>query len=212
MECAHAMRMVETIKGNAWGLGLMLIGAGIGALLNRLAGAILILLGFALIVWKETHKSRLSAGKDECPAFVLEIAGSQPLSSKLSDWKFLLTNCGTRTARYVQLSTIRSEIGAYEIWFKEIPVLLAGQKTAVDYGVVSRRRDDREKHRQGTLWDFALDNAGERGTTYFRYDISIKYTDTDGSVGDGGIMAVVFYLHDETLTTEGGQYRRETSD
>ena len=134
------------------------------------------------------------------PIFVLEVAGTPPLRSN-NDWKFLLTNCGARTARYIKLSTIRSEIGAYEIWFKEIPALLAGQQIAVDYNVVSRRRNEWDK--KISLWDFAMDHpsVGGRGTTYFWYDISIEYRDTDDSVRSGGVIGVCFDTSREILKT-----------
>ncbi len=206
-------------KVDYWGIGLMLIGVALALWVGKLVGAICGIVGLALIVWAECSKRKKQPKDSETAPrlpgaraedqlrFVLEVAGTPPLRSN-TDWKFLLTNCGARSARYVKLSTIRSEIGAYEILFKEIPVLHAGQQAPVDYEVIGRRSDDRRTNRQSTLWDFALDNAGERRATYFWYDISIQYRDTGELVRDGGIVGVCFDLRDEKLKTGGADYRQ----
>jgi hypothetical protein len=201
---------MEISKENAWGIGLMLIGVALAVFVGKIVGAICGIAGTAIIIWGQFQKPKILS-KDDRLTFALEVAGTPPLRTN-NDWKILLTNCGPRTARYVLLSTIRSEIGAYEIVFQEIPVMIAEQTISVSFEVIPRRVDDRQKAIRPTLWDFALDNAGERGTTYFRYDTSIKYTDTNDSVGDGGTVGIVFDLQYEILKTEGGEYWRKKAN
>jgi len=171
----------------------------------------LLIYGLALVLLLIAARLAVNAHRQERPPgisqalFVLEVEGSQPLGSSNSDWKFLLTNCATHTVRYVQLDKIRSEIGAYEIHFKEIPVLLPGQKAAVEYEVVSRRADDRS---HPTLLDFGRDHAGERGNTYLWYDIPIRYRDAGDSNRDGAVAGVCFDLHKKILKTEGAEIWR----
>ena len=141
--------------------------------------------------------------------FVLDVIGNQPLSSPLSDWRFLLQNCGSRTARYVRLGAIRSEIGAYELCFKETPALLAGEKTIVSYEVFPRRDDDKHSGKRATLWDFGKDHAGERGHTFIWYDIPVQYQEADDSVLDAGIVSVCFDLDKKILKTEGVEFWNE---
>jgi len=141
--------------------------------------------------------------------FVLDVVGNQPLSSQLSDWRFLIQNCGLRTARYVRLGTIRSEIGAYELSFKEIPALLAGEKVAVSYEVFPRRDDDRYGGKKATLWDFGKDHAGERGHTFIWYDIPVQYQEADDSIRHAGIVSVCFDLDKQILKTEGVEFWNE---
>jgi hypothetical protein len=163
--------------------------------------------------WVRENKARLDAERklyDGRPIFVLEVAGSQPLDGN-SDWRFFLTNCGNRIARYVKLGLIKSEIGAYVISFKEVPVIKAGEKVAVEYEVISRRSDDRHKDRRPSLWDFALDNAGERGSTYLWYDMPVGYKDVDDSFFDGGVMSICFDLKAKKLKTEDAEYYRQHS-
>jgi len=142
--------------------------------------------------------------------FVLEADGTQPLDGN-SDWRFCLTNCNARILRYVQLSKIRSEIGAYEIFFKEVPVMQPGEKIVLTYEVFPRREAERYGNRKATLWDFALDHAGERGHTYLWYDISVRYRDDDDSLRDGGLLGVCFDLQDKKLKTEGAEYYRNNN-
>jgi hypothetical protein len=141
--------------------------------------------------------------------FVLDVVGSQPLSSQLSDWRFLIQNCGSRTARYVRLGSIRSEIGAYDIGFKEIPALLAGEKAVVGYEVFPRRDDDKYGGKKATLWDFGRDHAGERGHTFIWYDIPVQYQGEDDSIRDAGIVSVCFDLDKQILKTEGVEFWNE---
>ena len=141
--------------------------------------------------------------------FVLEVEGSQPLDTKLSDWKILLTNCCMRTVTYVQLGPLRSEIGAYEIFFKEIPVMIPNQKTAVEYEVIPRREDERHKRQRATLWDFGMDHAGERGHTYIWYDIPVRYRDADNSARNADAVSVCFDLAQKILKTEGVEYWKD---
>jgi len=198
-------------KVDYWGIGLMLIGVALALWVGKLVGAICGIVGLALIVWgevfKQKRKEHSGGAKDDQIKFVMEVAGTPPLSS--TDWKFLLTNCGARAVRYAQLSTIRSEIGAYEICFKEIPFLQAGNKVTVDYEVIPRREDDRDNMRRATLLDFGKDHAGERGHTYLWYDISIQYRDADDSIRDGGVVSVCFDLAKQILKTEGADYWRK---
>jgi len=186
----------------------MLVGVAL-AVVGKLLGAICGIAGLGIIIWAQFQKPKLS--KDDRSTFVLEVEGSQSLSSELSDWKFLLTHVGTRTIRYVQLSRTRSEIGAYEIVFKEIPVMTAGQKISVSYEVIPRREDDRYNKRRTTLWDFAKDHAGERGHTYLWYDIPIHYCDIDDSIRDGEIVGVCFDLDKQILKTEGAEHWRKNN-
>ena len=141
--------------------------------------------------------------------FVLDVVGNQPLSSQLSDWRFLLQNCGSRTARYVRLGAIRSEIGAYELCFKEIPALLAGEKAVVSYEVYPRRDDEKYGGKKATLWDFGKDHAGERGHTFIWYDIPVQYQEADDYVLDAGIVSVCFDLDKKILKTEGVEFWNE---
>jgi hypothetical protein len=138
--------------------------------------------------------------------FVLDVVDNQPLSSQLSDWRFLLQNCGSRTARYVRLGTIRSEIGAYELCFKEIPALLAGEKAVVSYEVFPRRDDEKYSGKTATLWDFGKDHAGERGHLFIWYDISVHYQEADDSIRDAGIVRLCFDLDTQVLKTEGVEF------
>ena len=133
----------------------------------------------------------------------------QPLDGN-SDWRFFLTNCTTDTFKYVHLQPIRSEIGAYEIQFKEIPFIHSREKVVVPYEVIPRRTVDREKNRRATLWDFALDNAGERGTSYFWYETSIAYLDIDDLPRDGGDVAVCFDIEEKRLKTETSEIYNKT--
>jgi hypothetical protein len=174
-------------------------------------GAAAILLAIATVTAVNAHKQEGRTLPSSQAIFVLEVEGSQPLSSELSDWKFLITHCGTRTIRYVELGRTRSEIGAYEIVFKEIPVMVAAQKVSVSYEVIPRRQDDRYNERRATLWDFARDHAGERGSTYLWYDISIQYRDADDSIRDGGVVGVCFDLDKQILKTEGADYYRKNN-
>ncbi len=139
--------------------------------------------------------------------FVLDVVGNQPLSSQLSDWRFLIQNCGSRTARYVRLGAIRSEIGAYVIEFKAIPALLAEEKSVVEYQVYPRRDDDRGK--KATLWDFGRDHAGERGHTFIWYDIPVQYQEANDSIRDAGIVSVCFDLDKQILKTESVEFWNE---
>jgi hypothetical protein len=145
--------------------------------------------------------------------FVLEVEGTQPLDSAGSDWKFFLTNCTTRILRTVQVSDTRSEIGAYDLCFNEIPVMQPGQKVKLSYQVFPRR--DSEKHgserKTSTLWDFGIDHANIRGNTFIWYDIPIVYRDGDeASFRDAGVVAVCFDLSHKILKTEGAEiYRKD---
>jgi hypothetical protein len=141
--------------------------------------------------------------------FVLDMVGTQPLSSPLCDWRFLVQNCGSRTARYVQLGRIRSEIGAYEIEFKTIPALVAGEKATAFYEVYARRHDEKYGKNKAALWDFATDHAGERGNTFIWYDIPLQYHEADDSIRDAGILSVCFDLEKQILKTEGVEFWNE---
>jgi hypothetical protein len=153
--------------------------------------------------------SAVNAHRQERALFVLEVAGSQPLGNKLAEWKFLLTNCCSRTATYVQLGPLRSEIGAYEIFFNEIPVLMPNQKVTVKYEVVSRRAGDRCKGKQATLKDFGVDHAGVREDVLIWYDIPVHYRDANNTVWDAGFVSVCFDLERQILKTDGVTYWRE---
>ena len=118
----------------------------------------------------------------------------------------MLTNCCTQTITYTELGPLRSEIGAYEISFREVPVLTPGQKTAVDYEVLPRREDDRDNNKQATLWDFGKDHAGERGHTFIWYDIPVRYRDANNAVRKAGNVSVCFDLDRKILKTEGVAY------
>ncbi len=173
-------------------------------------GVAVALLMFASGIAINAHKQESLEQKPKSEGtlkFVLDVVGNQPLSSQLSDWRFLLQNCGSRTARYVRLGAIRSEIGAYELCFKEIPALLAGEKTMMSYEVFPRRDDERVK--KATLWDFGRDHAGERGHTFIWYDISVEYQEADDSVRDAGIVSVCFDLDKKILKTEGVEFWNE---
>jgi hypothetical protein len=169
------------------------------------AGALLLLAGAFAINAHRQDSPHAEGGLK----FVLDVVGNQPLSSQLSDWRFLLQNCGSRTARYVRLAAIRSEIGAYELCFKEIPALLAGEKAVVSYEVFPRRQDDRYSGKKATLWDFGIDHAGERGNTFLWYDITIQYQEADDSIRDAGIVSVCFDLDKQILKTEGVEFWNE---
>lgn len=149
------------------------------------------------------------SGSESALKFVLDVVGNQPLSSQLSDWRFLIQNCGSRTARYVQLGSIRSEIGAYVLEFKTIPALLAGEKLVIPYEVYPRRQDDRYSGKKATLWDFGRDHAGERGNTFIWYDIPVQYQEADDSIRDAGILSVCFDLDKQILKTEGVEFWNE---
>lgn len=152
--------------------------------------------------------SGLIAGADNRPRFVLEVGGTQPLDGN-SDWKFFLTNCSTRTFTYIKLGPFRSEIGAYDIFFREIPVLTPNQKVDVGYEVVPRRHGDIYEGKQATLWDFGMDHAGERGNVFIWYDIPVRYRDAGDTVRDAGILSVCFDLERKILKTEGVEYWNE---
>jgi hypothetical protein len=173
-----------------------LVGYGVAAVLLVSAGVIAL--------------RRESFGGESTLKFVLDVVGTQPLSSPLSDWRFLLQNCGSRTARYVRLGTIRSEIGAYDIEFKAIPALLAGEKAVMEYMVFPRRLDERRSEKKATLWDFGKDHAGERGNTFIWYDIPVEYQEADDSIRDAGIVSVCFDLDKQILKTEGVEYWRQS--
>src|SRR5260370_5657059 len=180
------------------------------SLLPYLCGYGIAVVMFAVAVAMMVEVRAQVADAPPQPSFVLEVAGTPPLRSN-ADWKFFLTNCSLRILRYVQLSTIRSEIGAYDIFFKEVQVMQPGEKIVVGYDVSPRRTVDRDMNRKATLWDFALDNAGERGSTYLWYDIFIQYRDTDDSVRDGRVVGVFFDIQDEILKTEGAEYWRKNN-
>jgi hypothetical protein len=140
--------------------------------------------------------------------FVLEVAGTQPLDSKNSDWKFFLTNCSTRILRRVELYNLKSEIGAYILGFQEIPVMQPGQRIELRHTVFPQRLYG---PRTATLWDFAQDVAGARASTFFWYEIYVEYREADDdSTHDGGFVAVCFDLHDKIIKTEGAEYYRNT--
>lgn len=143
--------------------------------------------------------------------FVLEVEGTQPLDSQKSNWKFFITNCTTRIVRRVEFGTLRSEIGGYEIYFNEIVVMQPGQKVQLTYQVYSRRALDRDSRHNSTLWDFGMDHAYGRGTTYFWYDIYIQYREADDdSVRDAGVVGVCFDLTNKILKVEGAEdYRKD---
>jgi hypothetical protein len=151
--------------------------------------------------WKQQYDARLVAERkiyDTRPIFVLEANGTQSLNEN-SDWRFFLSNHGGRLARYVQLSTMRSEVGAYEISFMQIPALPSGQPAVmISYTIYDRRAND-ARNLHPTLRDFALDNAGETGNSYFRYKTRIKYQDTDESEADGGTFDICFDLYKNRL-------------
>jgi hypothetical protein len=171
------------------------------------AGALLLLaLAFAINAHRQESLEQKPKSEGTLK-FVLDVVGNQPLSSQLSDWRFLLQNCGSRTARYVRLAALRSEIGAYELCFKEIPALLAGEKVVVYYEVYPRRDDERGK--KATLWDFGKDHAGERGHTFIWYDIQVQYQEADDSIRDAGIVSVCFDLEKQILKTEGVEFWNE---
>lgn len=169
-----------------------------------------LLLTAAVIALRRESNVREAAVKHEPTLkFVLDVVGNQPLSSQLCDWRFLIQNCGSRTARYVQLGTIRSEIGAYELAFKTIPALLAGEKATVFYEVYPRRHDEKYGEKTATLWDFAKGHAGERGNTFIWYDIPVQYQEADDSIRDAGILSVCFDLDKQILKTEGVEFWNE---
>lgn len=152
-------------------------------------------------------------GSDErrqSQTFVLEVDGTRPLDGD-SDWKFYLTNCSTRILRYVQIGMLRSEIGAFQIGFNEVPVMQPGEKASLCYHVFPRRQIDVYSNRTFTLWDFAIDHAGERGSTFIWYDLAVQYRDDDDSMRDGGLLGVCFDLDKKILKTEGADYFRENS-
>jgi hypothetical protein len=172
-------------------------------------GAAVVLLGIAGVIALDGHRRESPSGEGRLK-FVLDVVGTQPLSSQLSDWRFLLQNCGSGTARYVRLGTIRSEIGAYDIEFKTIPALLAGEKAVVEYQVYPRRDDERYSGKKATLWDFGKDHAGERGYTFLWYDIPVRYQDADDSVRDAGNVSVCFDLDKQILKTECVEFWNES--
>jgi hypothetical protein len=157
-------------------------------------------------------KKRLELGEDasqQSKIFVLEVDGSQPLDGN-SDWRLFLTNCSTRILRSVQLYNIKSEIGAYILGFKEVPVMQPGQKVTLGYEVSSRRLEEKYGQRKPTLWDFGIDHAGERGTTFIWYDIYIEYREPDeNKTQSGGFVAFCFDLQNKKLKTEGAEESRK---
>jgi hypothetical protein len=171
-------------------------------------GPVAILLVLAATFAVNAHRQEESIEPSRA-LFVLEVEGSQALSSRHADWTFLLTNCSPRTVTYVQLGPLRSEIGAYEIFFNEIPVLVPNQKVAVGYEVIPRRAGDRYAGEQATLWDFGIDHAGIRGHVFIWYDIPVHYRDADNTVWDAGVVSVCFDLERQILKTEGVRYWRE---
>ena len=172
-------------------------------------GAAVVLLIVAGVIALDSHR-RESPSSEGALKFVLGVVGTLPLSSQLSDWRFLLQNCGSRTARYVRLGAIRTEIGAYDIEFKTIPALLAGEKAVVEYQVYPRRDDERYSGKKATLWDFGKDHAGERGHTFIWYDIPVQYQDADDSVRDAGNVSLCFDLDKQILKTEGVEFWNES--
>jgi hypothetical protein len=172
-------------------------------------GAAIVLLAIAGVIALNSHRQE-SPSSGGGLKFVLDVVGTQPLSSQLSDWRFLLQNCGSQTVRYVQLGAIRSEIGAYELDFKIIPALLAGEKAVVQYQVYPRRDDERYSGKNATLWDFGKDHAGERGHTFIWYDIPVQYRDADDSIREAGIVSVCFDLDKQILKTEGVEFWNES--
>jgi hypothetical protein len=180
-------------------------------------GIALALLIFAGVIAVDSHRRETQLVTDgpsrtqseQTLRFVVDVVGNQPLSSQLSDWRFLIQNCGSRTARYVRLGTIKSEIGAYELCFKEVPALLAGEKAVVSYEVFPRRDDEKYSGKKATLWDFGKDHAGERGHTFIWYDIQVQYREADDSIRDAGIVSVCFDLDKQILKTEGVEFWNE---
>lgn len=159
---------------------------------------------------KSASNSDDSQERKMSSTFVLEVGGTQPLSGN-SDWRFFLTNCTTEVLRYVRLYTIKSEIGAYEIVFNEIPVMHPREKVTLSYEVLPRRMVDRDSHRKASLWDFALDTAGEKGSTYLWYYTPVVYRDLDDLPRDGGDVGVCFDLSNRKLKTEGAEYWRKNN-
>jgi hypothetical protein len=67
---------------------------------------------------------------------------------------------------------------------------------------------DLHSKRKATLWDFALDHARERESTFLWYDLSVQYRDDDDWLRDGGLLGVCFDLGDKKLKTDGAEYYR----
>ena len=108
-------------------------------------------------------------------------------------------------------AAIPNQVGnrRYEIQFKEILVLNPRERTQVAHDVIPRRTIDREKRVKATLWDFALDNAGEKGNTYFWYYTPVEYRNIDDLPRDGGDVGVCFDVESRVLKTEGAEYWRK---
>lgn len=113
--------------------------------------------GWALFgAWEKQYKRSEEAGRradeieaklyDGRPVFVLE---TRRFSK--TGWSFYLTNCGHRTARYVQLGTQKSRAEKYELHFLEVPVLEAQKEATLVSWWVSESRS-----LEGTVLDAAL--------------------------------------------------------
>jgi len=148
-----------------------------------------------------------SQQRKQSEVLVLEVEGSKPLDTNPEEWRLFVTNCTSQIKRYVNLGPVRSDIGAYEIWFNEIPVMQPGQKVQLSYRVIPRRDIDRDKG--ANLWDFALDHSGEGGSRYLWYDILVQYRDEGSSQPrDGGLLGICFDIMNTRLKTEGAEYFR----
>jgi hypothetical protein len=205
---------------NKWGIGLMLVGVALGVFIGKVIGAVCGLVGIALILHacirpKETEPLKIttSAKPDmtgeggAALGFVLEVAGSQALDRENCDWQFYLTNCMPRIVRSVELYNVRSDVGAFELGFHEIPVMRPGEKLLVVYEVSARRIDGPKR---ATLWDFGNDHTGARGSSFIWYDILVKYREADDETErTGGFVAVCFDLQNKKLKTEGAEYYRK---
>jgi hypothetical protein len=184
--------------------GALLVAAGVIALRREATAT-----EAALAVRDSAGREAVLKKDEPTLKFVVDVVGNQPLSSQLCDWRFLLQNCGSRTARYVRLGTIRSDIGAYELAFKTIPALLPGEKAPVFHEVYPRRHDEKHSEKKATIWDFGKDHSSERGHRFIWYDIPVQYQETDDSIRDAGILSVCFDLENQILTTEGVEFWNE---
>lgn len=139
--------------------------------------------------------------------FVLEVEGTRPLDTENSDWRFFLTNCTTRTLQHVELYNIQSDLGAYLLGFKEVPVMLAGQRIQLTHEIFPRRLTERQSNERPILWDFANDITGEGRSSYIWYDIYIEYREAESdAVQSGDFVFVCFDLPQKKMKTDGAQY------
>jgi hypothetical protein len=192
-------RLVEVLRWFHWYVlvifGLLLLIVFIGEHAYRLI--------FSAEREAEETRGKIYTGR---PVFALEILGRPSWNNPepAGEWIFRLSNCGERTARYVQMEPHKSQGGRHTLKFQQVPVLAPRSHVPVGYWVDDSPLLDQTMLRK-FLHDSELYSDPLERPVFKWFDIHISFRDMDESVGDE-IVRVCFDVDSETLVVHAVPY------